>query len=328
MNIIGLAAPARIVTKIRTPVPGVLSVWIVSVAIFGCQRDSRYHASKWDHYASGGMFIGAAPSMSPNGSTIVYASPKSGHGDLYLVSRDGSKNVRLTNGPDYEGDPQYSPHGSTIVFVRESQGVGHIWIMNADGSGRKQLTHGAADDNSPSFSPDGSQLVFTRYVRSLRFQGHTSASGEIYVINTDGTEETRLTRNDYLDWPASFSPTGDRIVFGRSRGSQGEIWLMDKNGSNARRIGSGWSPSCSPDGRHIVFLDDRVRRFQYDLYITDLRGDNVRRITSTGGYKSYPTFCLDGHAVLFLDAPHGRGTGTFVLLDLGDLKTERVTTTE
>ena len=78
------------------------------------------HFGRWDRFAGGGAFSGVSPSMAPDGSAIVYASPRTAHGDIYKVNRDGSGTVRLTSDPNYEGDPQYSPDGKTIVFVTHS----------------------------------------------------------------------------------------------------------------------------------------------------------------------------------------------------------------
>ena len=103
---------------------------------------------------------------------------------------------------------------------------------------------------------------------------------------------------------------------------------MDKNGSNARPLGLGSDPSFSPDGKGILFIDDPDRRFQYDLYIMDEAGERVRRITTTGGYKSSPDFCLGGTHVLFLDEPTRRGVGIVTIVNLADLTTEVITTTE
>jgi TolB protein len=119
--------------------------------------------------------------MSPDGSTIVYASPRSGRGDIYRVERDGSNLVRLTDDPNYEGDPQYSADGKRIVFIRETVGVGHIWIMDADGSNQHQLTAGAEYDHGPSFSRDGSKIVFTRRMGD-RMLVRDAAAAEIFVI--------------------------------------------------------------------------------------------------------------------------------------------------
>ena len=97
----------------------------------------------WRHYKSGGSYPARTPSMSPDGSVIIFSSPRSGNGDIYQVNSDGSSPIRLTSDPSFETDPIFSPDGSSIAFARETNGCRHIWLMNRDGTNLKQLTFGS-----------------------------------------------------------------------------------------------------------------------------------------------------------------------------------------
>src|SRR5262245_52411513 len=72
-----------------------------------------------EQHMFGGNFVGTNPHMAPNGRQIVYASPRTGGGDIYVVGTNGSGPKRLTSSPEYEGEPSYSPDGSKIVYLRE-----------------------------------------------------------------------------------------------------------------------------------------------------------------------------------------------------------------
>jgi Tol biopolymer transport system component len=272
--------------------------------------------------------VGIRPSMSPDGSSVLYATPRTGHGDIYRVSRDGSQTQRLTNGPACECDPAYSPDGSKIAFIREQDHVGHIWMMDPDGSSQRQLTHDRGADYTPALSPDGSLVVFTRYVEEWKYRPATSQSAELFVVNVDGSNETRLTYNECRDSFASFSPDGKRIVFEREcRSGDVGIWVMDAHGSNPRRLGAGRSPSFSPDGRQIAFTDDRNTPYQWDIFLMDADGGSVSQLTADGGRKHYLSFCLGGKALLFL-AEQSPRAGTLRLLHLEEGKTEDIATME
>jgi Tol biopolymer transport system component len=110
----------------------------------GCGESGR-----WDRYAGGGSYIGTRPSMSPDGSLIVYSSPATGHGDIYRINADGSQRTRLTSDPNYEGSPMFSFDGARICFMREDRGFGHIWIMDQDGKNQRQLTKARESDEDP-----------------------------------------------------------------------------------------------------------------------------------------------------------------------------------
>src|SRR5579872_2085305 len=58
------------------------------------------------------LFLAGRPfSISPNGTSIVYSTPLTGHGDIYEIGADGTNQRRLTSDPEYEGNPAYSPDG-------------------------------------------------------------------------------------------------------------------------------------------------------------------------------------------------------------------------
>src|SRR5271167_2446641 len=72
----------------------------------GCRPRGEY---SWRHYASGGQYPARTPSMSPDGSVIVFSSPRTGDGDIYQINSDGSGRIRLTSDPSFETDPIFSP---------------------------------------------------------------------------------------------------------------------------------------------------------------------------------------------------------------------------
>src|ERR1700716_1245986 len=72
---------------------------------------------RWQHYEGGGAYSGTAPSASPDGKSVVYSTPVTGHGDIYRYDRTTRKNVRLTSDPEYDGEPQYSKDGKRVYFV-------------------------------------------------------------------------------------------------------------------------------------------------------------------------------------------------------------------
>ena len=94
----------------------------------GCSQTDR---SRLKHYQNGGSFFGGGPAVSPDGDFVIFASPRTGNGDLYQAKIDGTNLARLTSNEDYECDAHYSPDGSSIVFVREIKSQGDIWIMKS-----------------------------------------------------------------------------------------------------------------------------------------------------------------------------------------------------
>ena len=267
------------------------------------------------HYRLGGSYYGGDPSPSPDGKTFVYSSPRSGNGDLYRVNIDGTGTVRLTSDPRYESEAEYSPDGKKIVFVREDDDEGDLWIMNVDGTGQEQLTKGQGNNADPIFSPDGSQIVFWHTVPELTSRVGTIKARELFLINIDGSGETRLTDNEHEDVFPAISPSGDKLVYT----GQEQIRIMNVDGTDVKSLGDGYQPRFSPDGKLITFV---AGQFGRRIAVMNVDGSQRRVVFSEDTKVSHPVFLANGSSVCFLEQPHAGGVGniTIVSLDGSDVK--------
>ena len=126
---------------------------------------------------------------------IAFGSDRNSMGGpsgIYVMNADGSNVTYLMKYPS--GTPVWSPDGRRIAFDFYENGNTDIWVMNADGSGRTNLTNHPGDDREPSWSPDGRRIVFESY-RDGAGTDSFGRNAEIYVINADGSGQTRLTNN-------------------------------------------------------------------------------------------------------------------------------------
>jgi TolB protein len=91
----------------------------------------------------------------------------------------------------------------------------------------------------------------------IAFVSSRDGNPEIYTINTDGTDLTRLTNDPAVDEEPAWSPDGQRIAFVSERSGNSELYVMNADGSDVvRRTFSGRfteTPSWSPDGTKIVY---------------------------------------------------------------------------
>jgi len=124
---------------------------------------------------------------------------------------------------------------------------------------------------------------------------------DIYVINADGTNLTRLTNDDDDDkYSPSWSPDVTNIAFSAKTSEDGkyDIYIIDADGTNRKRLTyDGYSncPSWSPDGSKIVFSS---RRDGYQaIYIMNADGSNQKLIPNSGGYR--PSWSPDGSKIAF-----------------------------
>ena len=169
----------------------------------------------------------AYPSLSPDGTRIVFASNRDGPAHVFVMNVDGSGLARLTNSASGDTMPGWSPDGTRIVY--QTLLPNHNWeiyVMNADGSGQTNLTNNPAIDTSPAWSPDGTRIVF---------ETNHDGDFEIYVMDADGSGQTNLTNNPAAyDIAPAWSPDGRQIIFRSDRdGDRFEYkpYVMNADGS-------------------------------------------------------------------------------------------------
>jgi tricorn protease-like protein len=84
----------------------------------------------------------------------------------------------------------------------------------------------------------------------IAFDSDRDGNDEIYVMNADGSNQTRLTDNSASDSSPSCSTDGSKIVFVSTRDGNAEIYVMNSDGSNPTRLtdssGLDFDPSFSP----------------------------------------------------------------------------------
>jgi len=141
------------------------------------------------------------PSWSPDGQELLFTSHRTGDPPLYRIWLDGSGLRPIAALDNLKGRSDWSPDGRSVAA---STGLTWqheiIWLPlpNAD---PLTLTHGG-NNLSPGFSPDGQWLVYTSY-RDL--PGDENGC-EIYIMRLDGSQNQRLTENDYCDWQPNWGP--------------------------------------------------------------------------------------------------------------------------
>lgn len=158
---------------------------------------------------------------------------------------------------------------------------------------------------SISFILLNAQIAAAQTDGKIAFTSLRDGNGEIYVMNADGSDQTRLTNNTDLDSRPSFSPDGSRIVFVRSLfvnfQSNYEIYVINADGTNETRLTNHSAfdsdPSFSPDGSEIVFMSSRDGNGE--IYVMNADGTNQTRLTDNTTTDNEPSFSPDGSKIVF-----------------------------
>jgi TolB protein len=210
--------------------------------------------------------------------------------DIYTANDDGSNLRRLTNYGVYTAEGTLSPDGQTIVFTSLKDGDLDIYTMRVDGSNLKRLTFQPGYDGGPFFSPDGKKIVYRAWhptdtalvnYRDLLAQRLVRPNRmEIWVMNTDGSDQHQITDLGGANFAPFFTPDGRKIIFSSNyknpRSRNFELYLVHPDGSGLEQVTNhpefDGFPMFSPDGKSLVWASGRSSgQGELNLFIADWR---------------------------------------------------------
>lgn len=216
------------------------------------------------------------PSVAPEGQSVVYSAyyKPTNHYEIYELNLLTNESKMLTYDFGDLNAPEISPDGKTIVFTRYYLDVDKptSWLMNRDGTNLRQVIDVRAWD--PTWSPDGSEILFATLFdnrsqlaivnvdgTNLRQVGEfpllrgrsdwsiynqiVTYSGmrwerELYIMNSDGSAQQRISPVGGNSQGPSFSPDGKWIAFtsyfDRYEVHGCEIYIMRVDGTDLRRL--------------------------------------------------------------------------------------------
>ena len=150
---------------------------------------------------------------------------------------------------------------------------------------------------------------------SIAFASDRDGNAEIYVMNADGTGQTRLTDNSADDWLPSWSPDGRRIAFYSKRDGNREIYVMNADGSGQTRLtdnpAEDREPSWSPGGRRIAFMSNRDGN--REIYVMNADGSGQTRLTDNDATDAAPSWSPDGRRIAFVSGRDGNFGEIYVM---------------
>lgn len=224
-------------------------------------------------------------------------APDSPTDQLTRAGDTPTSSLRATTPTNTPAD-SFTANQELITYTSSKYGSYDIFIMNADGSDLRRLTDDSGTEGYAALSPDGSKIAFYAY--------DDLSIWSIYVMDIDGTNRQRLTnRPGRLDAAPTWSPDGTQILFGSTFNEESDIWVMNADGSNLKKIEgvSGESPSWSPDGSQIVYVS--TGEGDGEIYIMDVDGSNQRQVTDNGVEDWWPAWSPDGTQITFMSGNSG-----------------------
>jgi dipeptidyl aminopeptidase/acylaminoacyl peptidase len=251
-------------------------------------------AGRFDLDALGKVVGVSEPQLSPDGRSVVVITSRPDYEkdrsatELVLVDVAGGRQRVLTHERDGISQPRWSPDGDRLAFLARVDGKPQVFIMPMNGGDAKRVTNSPTGVRQFAWKPDGSAIAYAAPDEAPK----KGKNDDAFEVGDDG----------YL---VSAAPVPTHV------------WLVQADGSNAKRLTSGpWSLevsqppapplsplSWSPDGNSIALIvqerpniGDGDRR---TVRILDVATGQVRALTGRKQYEHSAVFSPEGSQVAY-----------------------------
>lgn len=229
----------------------------------------------------------------PFATKVFFVGEHHGIKNIFMMDFGGHRVKKLTDNKSINIFPYPSPNGGSVAYISFKDGSPAVFIKNLyTNKTVKFIFPGPAD--YVAWSPTGNKLAIA--LTPDRYDT------EIYTADINGKDLKQLTFTDGINTSPSFSPNGNMIVFVSNRGGSPQIYTMNSDGSEQRRItynGSRYnsSPAWSPNGRKIAFTS--FIRGILQVCIINKDGTGERQITNTPYSALHPAWTRDSRIITF-----------------------------
>ncbi len=266
------------------------------------------------------------PAFSPDEKKIIFTNFISGYNlppsDLYIFDleteslktlvSDGNSNVNLPG-------TSWNSTLKSIVFSSDRDPHDEIFSIAESGTTGDEIRITSRKDlmaYEPSFSPDGKWIVFESH------RVDKEQDGIIIRYKTDGSSNyINLTPPDRNCRQPNWSPKGDKILYQSKEKDEWNIWVMNIDGSQRRKItnfkGNKTDAVFTPDGQSVIFSYENEDIKQADIYKVSVSGGTPVQLTNSDAYEGAPAISPDGTKLIFesssIDPDKSKGTRLYLL---------------
>jgi Tol biopolymer transport system component/DNA-binding winged helix-turn-helix (wHTH) protein len=258
----------------QSGVPTTLIAGLESDHSFALSEDGRrlvyarapYYSNLWLVEANGGgnervatraLTHGTAlverPSISPDGTSIVFSIGHEPATNLYTMPITGGVPKQLTFLDSFNLEPVWSADGEQIAFASTEGGKPRVWTVNAGGGLPKVLSSGDMSDTYDLTWSPGSRILYQQ-----------SGYRRYYEIDPRTPAERVLINARSVGWTFSpvYSPDGRQVAVKWNRPPDTGIWVIDVSSGREALVYATAAASAMPvgwsaDGRSIYLIEGK-----------------------------------------------------------------------
>ena len=242
------------------------------------------------------------PAFSPDGKYLAFvAGPGFFSSDVFVAPVNGGRARAVTSIHASIYGLAWTSDSDQLVFNSNHAGLPSLWRVRLSGGDLESIQAAANSAYYPSIAPNGNRLAFV-------WNNNDENIWKVPLFADKTAQSVKIIASTTEDSTPSYSPDGQRIVFGSRRSGSPEIYVSAPDGSSVMQLTSmaseTGSPRWSPDGKQIVF--DSRREGHSDIYVISAEGGVPRRLTTSPGENETPSWSHDGRWIFYTVEDEGR----------------------
>jgi len=232
------------------------------------------------------------------------------------------------------GEAYFSPDEKSIIFQAVPEGEAHyqMYVMEIDQGIPLMVSTGKGACTCGFFHPNGQKILFasshedpnpSEPIKAVpgKYKWDLTPYMNIYEANIDGSSLKALTSGAAYHAECAYSPDGTQIVYASNEDGSMNLYVMDSDGANTRKLTFGTScyhggPFFSPDGTKIIFRADQDKPDYLQIYTINIDGSNEEQLTANQAVNWAPYWHPNGKDIAFTTSIHGHHRYEIYMLNI------------